>query len=132
MKIAVSATEPNVDAAVDLRFGRCAYFVIRNLETEQFETVNNASARAAGGAGVATAQMIVGKGVGVVITGNCGPNAYQVLAAAGVKVLTGASGGIKDAIEKFQNNEYTEATAANVADHFGSGRRKMGKGSSGN
>jgi len=91
MKIAVSATKPSLDADVDPRFGRCQYFVIVDLDTMEFESVENSSAQASGGAGISTGQMIVDKGVEAVLTGNCGPNAYQVLSAAGIKVVTGAT-----------------------------------------
>ena len=84
MKIAVSATAPNLDAEVEPRFGRCPYFIIVDPDTMQFEAVENSSAMASGGAGIASGQVIAGKGVRAVLTGNCGPNAYQVLSAAGI------------------------------------------------
>ena len=62
MKIAISATGPALDAEVDPRFGRCQYFIIADPETMEFEAVDNNSAMAAGGAGIAAAQMISGKG----------------------------------------------------------------------
>ena len=71
--------------------------------------------------------MIVSKDVGAVLTGNCGPNAYQVLSAAGIQVITGVSGKIKDAIEKYKGGAFEAAGQANVADHFGSGAG-MGRG----
>ena len=109
MKIAVSATGAGLDAQVDPRFGRCQYFVIVDPETMQFETVENSGTTASGGAGIATAQMIAGKGVEAVLTGNCGPNAYQVLSAAGIKVITGVTGKVQ------------EGSQPNVAPHFGAG-----------
>jgi len=97
MKIAISATGPGLEDEVDPRFGRCQYFVIVDLDTMQLEALENSSAMAPGGAGISTAQMIASKGVGAVLTGNCGPNAYQVLSAAGIQVITGVSGKVKDA-----------------------------------
>ena len=70
MKIAISATGPAMDSDVDPRFGRCQYFIIADIETGNFEAIDNASGMASGGAGIATAQMIAGKGVQVVLTGN--------------------------------------------------------------
>ena len=92
MRIAVSASGPTLDAEVDPRFGRCRYFIIVDPENMEFDTVENSGALAGGGAGIATAQMIASKGVEAVLTGNCGPNAFQVLSAAGIKVITGVSG----------------------------------------
>jgi predicted Fe-Mo cluster-binding NifX family protein len=121
MKIAISSTGSTLDDEVDPRFGRCQYFIIADLETMETESLNNANVMAAGGAGISTAQMIVNKGIGAVLTGNCGPNAYQVLSAAGVQIITGASGKVKDAIEKFKGGTFKTAPEANVVDHFGMG-----------
>jgi predicted Fe-Mo cluster-binding NifX family protein len=121
MKIAVSATGPTLDAEVDPRFGRCQYFIIADPETMAFEAIDNASAMAAGGAGISAAQMIAGKGVEAVLTGNCGPNAYQVLSPAGIKVITGVSGKVKDIIEGYRAGRFKESSQANVPDHFGMG-----------
>ena len=135
MKIAISANGQNLDAEVDPRFGRCQYFIIADTETEEFDALDNSSATAAGGAGISAAQMIVKKGVEAVLTGNCGPNAHQVLSPAGIKVITGVSGKIKDAIAEYKLGTYTAAQQANVPDHFGMGGnsgmgmgRGMGKG----
>jgi len=105
----------------------------------QFEAVENSSAIASGGAGVAAAQMIAGKGVEAVLTGNCGPNAYQVLSAAGIKVITGVSGKVQDVVEGYKSGKFQASSQSNVAPHFGMGRgigrgrgmgmgRRMGRG----
>ena len=122
MKIAISATGTTLDAEVDPRFGRCQHFIIADTETDGFEAVDNTSVAAAGGAGILAAQMIVKKGVEAVLTGNCGPNAHQVFSSAGIKVITGVSGKIKDAISEYKFGTYSVAQQANVPDHFGMGR----------
>jgi predicted Fe-Mo cluster-binding NifX family protein len=121
MKIAISATGPTMDDEIDPRFGRCQYFVIADTETTEFEAVNNSNASAAGGAGISTAQMIAEKGVEAVLTGNCGPNAHGVLSSAGIQIITGVSGKIKDAIEGYKLGTYQAAQQANVPDHYGAG-----------
>ena len=135
MKIAVSATAPGLDAEVDPRFGRCQYFIIVDPQSMEFEAVDNSNAMAAGGAGISTAQMIAGKGVGVVLTGNCGPNAYQTLSAAGVQVITGVSGVIKDAVEAYKAGRFQANAQPSVGAHYGMGTgsgmgmgRGMGRG----
>jgi predicted Fe-Mo cluster-binding NifX family protein len=130
MKIAISATGPDLEAQVDPRFGRCRYFIIADPETMEFEAVDNSSAMAAGGAGISAAQAIADMGVKAVMTGNCGPNAYQVLSPAGTRVITSVSGKIRDAIEGYQSGKFqTTAQQANVPDHFGMGAQSMGSGS---
>ena len=121
MEIAVSATAPSLDAEVDPRFGRCQHFIIIDPQTMEFEALDNSNAMASGGAGISTAQMIAGKGVEAVLTGNCGPNAYQTLSAAGVRVITGASGKMKDAIEDFKAGKLQASSQPSVGDHYGMG-----------
>jgi len=128
MKIAISAAGPTLDAEVDPRFGRCRYFIIADSETMEFSAIDNASAMSSGGAGISAAQMIAGKGVEAVLTGNCGPNAYQVLSPAGTKVITGVSGKVRDVIAEYKLGTYSAAQQANVPDHFGMGKGPGGRG----
>jgi len=121
MRIAISATGPALDAEVDSRFGRCSYFIIVDPDTMQFEALENSSAMQAGGAGISTGQMIASKGVQVVLTGNCGPNAYQVLSAAGLQVITGVSGKIQDAIQAYKSGRFQATPQPSVAAHSGTG-----------
>ncbi|OGN96723.1 MAG: hypothetical protein A2Z77_01695 [Chloroflexi bacterium RBG_13_51_36] len=125
MKIAVSATAPSLDAEVDPRFGRCQYFIIVDPQSMKFEALDNGNAMASGGAGISTAQMIAGKGAEVVLTGNCGPNAYQTLSAAGIQVITGVSGRIRDAIEAYKAGKLQPNAQPSVGSHYGMG---MGSG----
>lgn len=119
MRVAVSASSPSLDAAVDARFGRCAYFVIAETSTMEFEAMENPGGASAQGAGIATARMISEKSVQAVMTGNCGPNAYQTLNAAGIAVVTGVSGTVRQAIQGYREGSYQPTTAPNVASHFG-------------
>ena len=127
MKIAISATAPNLDAEVEPRFGRCPYFIIVDPDTMQFEAVENSNVMASGGAGIASGQMIAGKGVSAVLTGNCGPNAYQVLSAAGIKIITGVSGKVRDAVSAYKSGQLQNTAQPTVAAHFGMGGG-MGRG----
>jgi len=119
MKIAVTSSGKNLDSQVDLRFGRAAGFIIYDTETGSFEYVDNVqNLNAMQGAGIQAAQNVVEKNVSAIITGNCGPKAFAVLSAAGVKIYVGAQGSVKDVIEKFKNNELEEAQIANVQGHW--------------
>jgi predicted Fe-Mo cluster-binding NifX family protein len=121
VKIAISATGPTLDDQVDPRFGRCPYFIIADPETMEFEAVGNSSAMTASGAGISTAQMIANKGAQAVLSGNCGPNAYQVLSAAGLQAINGVTGKIRDAIEGYKAGRFQATAQPNVAAHFGMG-----------
>jgi predicted Fe-Mo cluster-binding NifX family protein len=126
MKICVSATANNLEAQVDPRFGRCQYLIIVDSETTQFEAIPNMAAGATGGAGIQAAQTIADKGAKVVITGNIGPNAFGALSAAGIEIVTGASGAVKEVVEKFKKGEYGKTGAPTVGEHSGMGRGRGG------
>jgi predicted Fe-Mo cluster-binding NifX family protein len=127
MKICVTATAGSLDAQIDPRFGRCAYFVIVDSETKQFETLPNTAAGVSGGAGVQAAQTIANKGVRLLITGNVGPKAFQALSAAGIEVIIGAIGSVREVIEKFKRGELEKTGAPTVDGHFGLGGRGGGR-----
>ena len=122
MKVAVSATGENLDAQIDPRFGRCQYFIIVDVDSMKYEAVQNESAMASGGAGIQAAQSVAGMGVEAVITGNVGPNAFQTLSASGIKIITGASGIVKDAIGRYKSGELKETPSPTVGGHFGMGK----------
>jgi predicted Fe-Mo cluster-binding NifX family protein len=122
MKICVSATANNLEASLDPRFGRCLYLVIVNSETMEFEAYPNLAADSTGGAGIKIAQTIANEGVKVVITGNVGPNAFGVLSAAGIEIVTGAFGTVREVVEKFKRGELKRTGAPTVGGHFGMGR----------
>jgi predicted Fe-Mo cluster-binding NifX family protein len=126
MKICVSAESNVLDAPIDPRFGRCPYFVIVDSENMQFEAIQNMAFAAVGGAGIQAAQTIASKGVKVLITGNVGPNAFQALSAAGIKTVTGASGTVREIVEKYKRGELSQTGAPTVRGHFGMG---IGRGS---
>ena len=125
MRICVTAVSDSLEAQADPRFGRCPYFVIVESETMEFEAVPNIASGSMSGAGIQAAQMIASKEIKVLITGNIGPNAFQALSAAGIRVVTGASGKVREVIEKFKSGELKETNSPTVRGHFGMG---MGRG----
>jgi predicted Fe-Mo cluster-binding NifX family protein len=128
MKICVTATAASLDAQIDPRFGRCSYFAIVDSETMQFEAIPNTAAGVSGGAGIQAAQIIANKGVKLLITGNVGPKAFQALSAAGIEVVTGAVGTVREAVEKFKRGKLSTTAAPTVGGHFGMGGRGGGRG----
>ena len=121
LKVAVSASGPSLDASVDPRFGRCAYFVIVDTDTMQFEAIPNSAQYAGGGAGIQAAQTVASKGVEAVLTGNVGPNAYQALSAAGIQIVTGAYGIVREAVMKFKQGELKGISRPTAPMHYGIG-----------
>jgi predicted Fe-Mo cluster-binding NifX family protein len=133
LKVAVSATNADLDAQIDPRFGRCSHFVFVDSETMRCEAVQNTSQNAPSGAGIQAAQTVGHKGAQAVLTGRVGPNASQVLSSLGIRIITGVSGTVREAVENFKggklkaDSEPTRPT--NFAAGRGSGRgRGMGRG----
>jgi len=121
MRICVTATAGDLNAQVDPRFGRCQYFVFVDSDTMAFEAMPNEAIAAPGGAGIQAAQTVVNKGVDVLVSGNIGPNAFQVLSTAGVKIATGAYGTVKEAVEMYKAGRLSETGISTVAAHAGMG-----------
>lgn len=129
MLVAISATGPTVNDEVDPRFGRCPYFIIVDFDKrEVVESLPNSSAMAGGGAGASTAQMIASKGVEMVLTGDCGPRAFQVLSAANVKIVSGVRGKISNVIDDYQLGRFEPVSESSVPTHFSGRWEGMGRG----
>jgi len=119
MIVAVSAGGPELSSAVDSRFGRAAWFVFVDLDTDAVRAVKNEqNLTAVQGAGIQSAQRVVEQGAGAVITGHCGPKAFRVLSAAGAAIYLGAKGSVADAVSQFRKRELTKADAADVEGHW--------------
>lgn len=119
MKICVTSQGTTLDAEIDPRFGRCAYFIIVNLDNMEFEAIKNDNALSAGGAGTKAGQLLAEKNVSALLTGNVGPNAFEALHAAEIKIYTQVKGKVSDAIKRFQNNEFQITTSNTVNSHSG-------------
>jgi len=50
---------------------------------------------------------------------NCGPNAFNVFGQAGIQVIVGVNGPVRDAVEQFKRGAFSSASQPNVASHFG-------------
>jgi len=119
MKIAITSMGPKLEDKVDPRFGRCHYFILFDTEINQFEAIENTGAQGMGGVGILSGQIMADKGVEIVLTGSCGPNAFQTLQVAGIKVITGAAGTVQGAIDKFKLGELKAISQANASAHSG-------------
>ena len=123
MKVAVSADREGNEAGVDARFGRCAYYVFVDTETGETSYLENAAVASGHGAGVQAAQLVVSNGADAVISGRVGPNAFQVLTAAGVKVFQSGGQTVATAVEDLKAGKLAEVQAPTGPAHGGSRRR---------
>ena len=126
MRLCVTSQGDDLDSEVDPRFGRCAYFLIVDADSMEFEAVMNGAVGAAGGAGVQAARAVAGLRADAVVTGNLGPNAFEALDAAGIRMFTGAGGTVREAVENFKAGVLKETTAGpTTGPHSGMRRGRM-------
>jgi predicted Fe-Mo cluster-binding NifX family protein len=119
MKIAISTAGIDLDAPVDRRFGRAPRFIVYNAEFDTYHVESNGqNLNAAQGAGIQSALRLCEQKVDCVVTGNCGPKAFETLSAAGIAVYTCGDMTVQQAIDKLQRGELQETTKANVAPHW--------------
>jgi predicted Fe-Mo cluster-binding NifX family protein len=119
MKICITSEGKTLDSKVDPRFGRCQNFIFFDTDTDTFEVEENVHSQFQGGAGIQSGQLVVSKGVQAVFTGNVGPNAHQVLSAAGISIFAGVSGTVKEAIEGYRKGKYKPVDGPSVGSKFG-------------
>lgn len=129
MKVAVSSSGKDLDSQIDPRFGRCAYFLLVETDNMGFEVFENENIALGGGAGIQSAQFVASMGAKAVLTGNCGPNAVDTLAAARVALFTGQNGTIREAIERYKEGQLRPSTEANVTAHYGTAEEGFRTGS---
>jgi predicted Fe-Mo cluster-binding NifX family protein len=119
MIICVTSQGPDLSSDVDPRFGRARFFILHDDESGEYEVVNNEqNVNAAGGAGIQSATTVAEKGCDWVVSGHMGPKAMSVLQEAEIRVATGASGKVSDAIQAFKNDELEEVDNADVTPHW--------------
>lgn len=119
MKVAFSTSGETLEAPLDERFGRAPKFLVYDLEAEKFEIIDNRqNVEASQGAGVQAAETIARSEVGSLVTGHCGPKAFQVLSAAGIKVYNTTEATVAAALEAFKAGRLTTAKTADTEGHW--------------
>ncbi len=115
MIVAVTAKGPELSSEVDPRFGRAAYIVFIDTDTGDVEVLDNRkNAEALRGAGIQTASTVAERGAKALVTGHCGPNAFEVLKSAGIKVANQSGGTVKSALDAFLDDKLQIMEKADV------------------
>lgn len=119
MKIVLTTSGADLSSALDSRFGRSPKFIVYDLDGETFEVIDNQqNLNAAQGAGIQSAETVARSGAKAIITGHCGPKAFRVLKAAGIKIYNTDVATIAEAIEQYRSGKLTEAESADVEGHW--------------
>lgn len=98
MKIAV----PTADGQVDSHFGHCAYFTIFDVDADK-QIIGKSELPSPQGCGCKSgiAPILREKGVTMMLAGNMGDGAVNVLAANNIAVIRGCSGSINDVVATY-------------------------------
>lgn len=133
MKIAVSSKGKSLHDALDPAFGRCAGFVVYDSESQTSSFLDNSQQQnLTQGAGIQTAKMLSAAGVDVLISGNIGPKAMEVLSQTRIQIFASSADTVQAAIESWQRNELkpisTAAGQPGAGQGMGGGGGKRGRG----
>jgi predicted Fe-Mo cluster-binding NifX family protein len=118
MIVVVTGTGHRPSDRADERFGRASWLVVYDTNKVTFAAYDNAAqVDAVQGAGVRTAQRVAELGAEVVLTGHCGPKAFAVLDAAGIRIFRHGGGSILEAIHAWQEKRLEPLTGPDRAGH---------------
>jgi len=113
MRIAVSTRQPSPDALVEPHFGHAPWFMVYDPEREAWEAFqNDPGPPGAKGAGMRTAERILGAGVEAVITGRLGPHPLEKLREAGIRVCRANGITAAAAVEEFRRGALADYVAS--------------------
>lgn len=119
MKVAVTASGPELSSPMDVRFGRAKYLLVIDT-SDHFVTAidTRAGAKAEQGAGVQAAQSVIDAEAEALVTGHCGPKAFRALQAAEIPVFLTQVATVEDAVTAFELGRLEKSSAADVDGHW--------------
>ena len=123
MKVVVSSSGADKTSMLDPRFGRCPYFIFVDTETDTVDAVVNEAGSSGHGAGIQAAQSVIEAGAEVVISRRIGPNAFRVMAAAGLAIYESDAASVEEAVVALKTGKLTAVNAPTGPSHAGMGRR---------
>jgi predicted Fe-Mo cluster-binding NifX family protein len=119
MKIVFTTSGNDLNAPLDSRFGRAAKFLVYDTDPGTFAVLDNQqNLNAAQGAGIQAAETVARTGATCLITGHCGPKAFRVLTAAGIKIYNSNAATVAEALRQYREGKLAEARVADVEGHW--------------
>ncbi len=87
MKVAITSTGDSLESTIDQRFGRCAYFVIYDIESKAIEVIPNPNKDAEEGAGPASVQLVASRNVSKIVSGEFGMKIKSLLDSLKIQMI---------------------------------------------
>jgi predicted Fe-Mo cluster-binding NifX family protein len=119
MKIAVPVAGEKIDA----HFGHCEAYLVYETSNGLVESTYKVDSPHGCGCRSNIASILAGQGVSLMIAGNMGEGAYQILNRHGIEVIRGCSGDSAKAVEDYlhglliDNNKHCEAHHSHHGQH---------------
>ena len=123
-KLALSSMGKDLSSTIAPIFDESPYFIIIGLGS--FQAFKNPNVGDSNNVGVQSAQFVVDKGAGAVITNNISLEAMNELRKLNVKVYSGISGAVSQALEWYMDGRLQETTVG--VDNSSSGSHDEGEG----
>jgi predicted Fe-Mo cluster-binding NifX family protein len=103
MKIIIPSTGKSWEDKVDDRFGRARGFLLYDEDEDKLSWLSNEINMNVGhGAGIQAAQLVINKGAEILITGEIGPKAREILEKTKIKIYKSDNTSIKQAYNSFK------------------------------
>ena len=87
MKVAITSTGNSLDSTIDQRFGRCAYFVVYDTESEGIEFIPNPNKELEEGAGPASVQLVASRYVKKIVSGEFGMKIKSLIDSLKIQII---------------------------------------------
>jgi len=87
MKIAITSTGNRLESRLDQRFGRCRFFVIYDVESKSLEFIPNPNIDLEEGAGPASVQLLAGRNVKKIVSGEFGQKIKSLLDSLRIQMI---------------------------------------------
>ena len=106
MKIALPTNQDQIDS----HFGHCEYFTVFTVD-ENKEITDQETVASPEGCGCKSniAFVLADMGVSIMLAGNMGDGAVNVLSSAGIEVLRGCSGNVKEVASAWLNGTLADS-----------------------
>ncbi len=105
MLIVLSSNGSEKDSLLSLPFGRCAFFAFYDDETDNWSFEPNPAAQEASGAGIKAARFVIDKNSDVLLTGELGPKASQVIGSSPIQVYLLPEVSLDEAIRLYREGK---------------------------
>ncbi|HNW98851.1 MAG TPA: NifB/NifX family molybdenum-iron cluster-binding protein [Bacteroidales bacterium] len=100
---------PTREGQVDDHFGHCEYYTIFTIEDGKVSNEETFKAPEGCGCKSNVASVLASMGIKIMLAGNMGMGALNVLNMSGIEVYRGCSGNVKEVITEYLKGEVTDS-----------------------